>query len=128
MKLLLVEDHIESAQLLVRLFQSMGYDVVHKTHGFEGLRATREESFQAVLLDFNLPDSDGLQIGMLMRTTKRRLPIIALTARADKTTRNSAKLLGFNAFIAKPWSVRELVDTVKRLTQNYQEDPRLHHN
>jgi DNA-binding response OmpR family regulator len=116
MKLLLVEDNVESALLLIRVFQSMGYEVVHKTRGFEGLRAAREEKFEAVLLDFNLPDIDGLQVGMLMRTAQRKLPIIALTARADNTTRNGAKLMGFSAFIAKPWSVRELVDTVNGLT------------
>jgi DNA-binding response OmpR family regulator len=121
MKLLLVEDHIESAQLLVRLFKATGFDVVHKTHGLEGLKAAREESFDAILLDFNLPDIDGSQVGLLLRPAMKNVPIIALTAQSDRITRNKAKIFGFTAFIPKPWSVVELLETVKSLT-NKQDD------
>jgi CheY-like chemotaxis protein len=115
MKLLLVEDHVDSANLLVRLFQSYGYEVVHKTHGLEGLKAARQESFDAVLLDFDLPDIDGSQVGLLLRTATRKAPMIALTAKSDKVTRSKAKAFGFNAFIAKPWDVVELMNTVQEL-------------
>jgi DNA-binding response OmpR family regulator len=116
MKLLLVEDHIDSANLLVRLFQSSGYDVVHKTHGLDGLKAARQESFDAVLLDFDLPDIDGSQVGLLLRSAANKAPMIALTAKSDKITRNKAKVFGFAAFIAKPWDVVELMNTVQELT------------
>jgi CheY-like chemotaxis protein len=116
MKLLLVEDNVESAQLMVRLFNSTGYDVVHKTHGLEGLKAAREETFDAILLDFNLPDIDGSQVGLLLRPSLKNVPIIAITAHADKITRNKAKVFGFSAFIPKPWSVVDLMDTLNTLT------------
>jgi DNA-binding response OmpR family regulator len=118
MKLLLVEDHIDSAKLLVRLFQSIGYDVVHKTHGLEGLKAAREETFDAVLLDFDLPDIDGSQVGLLLRSATRKAPLIALTAKSDKITRTKAKIFGFDAFIAKPWDVVELMNTVQELVNH----------
>ena len=116
MRLLLVEDNVESAELLVRLFTTTGYDVVHKTHGLEGLKAAREEQFDAILLDFNLPDIDGSQIGLLLRPTLKNVPIIALTSHTDKITRNKAKVFGFNAFIPKPWSVVDLMEVLKTLT------------
>lgn len=116
MKLLLVEDHLQSANLLVRLFSSAGFEVVHKTHGLDGLKAARNETFDAILLDFNLPDIDGSQVGLLLRSTLKNVPLIALTAQVDKTTRNKAKVFGFNAFIPKPWSVVELLSTVRDLT------------
>jgi DNA-binding response OmpR family regulator len=116
MRLLLVEDQAESANLLVRVFVSSGFDVVHKTHGLEGLKAARSETFDAILLDFNLPDIDGSQIGLLLRPLLRDVPIIALTAHADKITRNKAKMFGFNAFIPKPWDREELINTLKDLT------------
>jgi DNA-binding response OmpR family regulator len=115
MKLLLVEDHVDSANLLVRLFTSYGYDVVHKTHGLDGLKAARQESFDAVLLDFDLPDIDGSQVGLLLRSATRKAPMIALTAKTDKTTRNKAKAFGFDAFIGKPWDVVELMNTLQEL-------------
>ena len=116
MRLLLVEDNMQSAGLLVRLFESTGHDVVHKTHGLAGLRAAREENFDAILLDFDLPDIDGSQVGLLLRPAMKHIPIIALTAQDDTVTRNKAKAFGFSAFIAKPWSIAELVETLHRLT------------
>src|SRR5579859_284882 len=113
MRILLVEDHVESADLLVRIFASRGYDVVHKTHGLEGLKAARNETFDAILLDFNLPDIDGSQVGLLLRPLMRDVPIIALTANTDKTTRNKAKVFGFNAFVTKPWSIEGLLSVVQ---------------
>ena len=117
MKLLLVEDHLQSADLLVRLFKSAGFEVVHKTHGLAGLKAARRESFDAILLDFGLPDIDGSQVGLLLRPELKTVPLIALTAQVDKTTRNKAKVFGFNAFIPKPWSVADLLNIVCDLTK-----------
>ncbi len=116
MKLLVVEDNVQSANLLVRLFESTGYEVVHKTHGLEGLKATREEDFDAVLLDFNLPDIDGSQIGLLLRSRFKYIPLIALTSQDDKVTRHKARIFGFDAFIAKPWNIKDLLNTVQALT------------
>ena len=116
MKLLLVEDHLPSADLLIRLFKGAGFDVVHKTHGLDGLKTARSEPFDAILLDFNLPDIDGSQVGLLLRSTDKTIPVIALTAQVDKITRNKAKSFGFSAFISKPWDVAELLTTVSNLT------------
>jgi len=115
MKLLIVEDNVESAQLLVRLFQSQGYEVMHKTHGLDGLRAAREQAFDAILLDFNLPDIDGSQVGLLLRSMFKDIPLIALTAQSDRVTQNKAKVFGFSAFIPKPWSVVELMKVLDDL-------------
>ena len=117
MKLLLVEDNLESAQLLVRLFTSLGYHVVHTTHGLDGLRIARDQHFDAVLLDFNLPDIDGSQIGLLLRSIQKTVTLIAITAQCDKITHYKAKLFGFDAFVEKPWSIVELVTTVQGLIE-----------
>lgn len=112
MNLLVVEDNLESAQLLVRLFTGLGYYVLHKTHGFDGLKAAREQRFDAVLLDFDLPDIDGSQIGLLIRSQIKDIAIVAVTASYDKITRSKARVFGFDAIIGKPWSVKELLETV----------------
>ena len=118
MKLLVVKDNLQSANLLTRVFQSAGCEVVHKTHGLQGLKAVREQNFDAVLLDFNLPDIDGSQIGLLLRSRFKNIPLIALTAQDDKVTRYKAKTFGFDAFIAKPWDISELLTTVQALTKH----------
>src|SRR4051812_42555873 len=98
MKILLVEDNVENAQLFVRILETAGYQVIHKTHGLDGLKVARQEAFAAILLDFDLPDMDGAKIGLSLRKTLKTVPIIALTAKADTATRNRARLFGFDAF------------------------------
>jgi len=117
MKLLLVEDDVQSAELVIRLFKSLGYDVVHTIQGLEGLRLARTEAFDAILLDFNLPDIDGSQICLVLRGQLKNVPIIAMTAQCDSVTRHKAKLFGFTAFVAKPWNIMELVSVVQRFTE-----------
>jgi DNA-binding response OmpR family regulator len=73
----------------------------------------RAESFDAILLDFNLPDIDGAQVGLVMRPVFKNIPLIALTAQDDRATRNKAKHFGFDAFVGKPWSMLELLATVQ---------------
>ena len=114
----MVEDDVQSAELVIRLFNSLGYEVVHTVQGLEGLRMARNESFDAILLDFNLPDIDGSQICLVLRTQLKNVPFIALTAQGDSVTRHKAKLFGFSAFVAKPWSIMELVTVVQRFTES----------
>ncbi len=113
MKILLVEDNVENAQLFVRILETAGYQVIHKTHGLDGLKAARQETFQAILLDFDLPDMDGSKIGLSLRKTLKNTPIIALTAKADTATRNKARLFGFDAFITKPCIDKDLLGTLQ---------------
>jgi len=117
MKLLLVEDNPQSADLVKRLFQGLGYEVTHTIYGLEGLRLARQKNFDVILLDFNLPDLDGSAIGLVLSPILKTTPIIALTAQDDPITRSKAKRFGFSAFVAKPWDVVELVSTVQKFAE-----------
>jgi two-component system, sensor histidine kinase and response regulator len=115
MKLLLVEDNIENAKLIIRILNTDGYDVAHTVSGLEGLSIARNEAFDAILLDFDLPDIDGSQVGLSLRKRLPNTPLIAVTAHADKLTRSKAKLFGFNAFISKPFTDDDLLNTLHEL-------------
>ncbi len=117
MKLLLVEDNRDNAQLFIRILETAGYEVTHTTRGLEGLRMARQEPYNVILLDFDLPDIDGSQVGLSLRKSARSAAIIALTAKADKTTRNKAKLFGFNAFVSKPCTDEDLLNTIKAVLE-----------
>jgi two-component system, cell cycle response regulator DivK len=117
MKLLLVEDNRDNAQLFIRILETAGYDVTHTTRGLEGLKMARRQPYQVILLDFDLPDIDGSQVGLSLRKSAKAAAIIALTAKADKTTRNKAKLFGFNAFISKPCTDEDLLNTIKAVLE-----------
>lgn len=115
MVILLVEDNLANAELFVRILETAGYEVVHKTRAFEGLEAARNQLFDAIFLDFDLPDLDGSQICLVLRHRKATMPIIALTAHADRVTRRKAKMFGFNAFISKPCTDDDMLDTLRDL-------------
>ncbi len=115
MNVLLVEDNLENAELFVRILKTAGYEVVHKTHALEGLKVAHQQTFDAILLDFDLPDLDGSQICLALRNSMAKMPIIALTAHADRVTRRKAKLFGFNAFISKPCTDEDILDTLRIL-------------
>jgi CheY-like chemotaxis protein len=119
MKLLLVEDNIENAKLIIRILNTDGYDVTHTVSGLEGLSLARAGAFHGILLDFDLPDIDGSQVGLALRKRLPSTPIIALTAHADKLTRNKARIFGFNAFISKPFTDEDLLNTIHELVDTF---------
>jgi CheY-like chemotaxis protein len=114
---LLVEDDLENARLFTRILETANYSVVHATRGLDGLKAARQQKFRAIILDFDLPDIDGSQVGLALRRGIGGTPLIALTAHADTLTRNKARAFGFDAFIAKPCTDQDLIRTVQTLIQ-----------
>lgn len=115
---LLVEDDLENAKLFTRILETANYQVIHTTRGMEGLRHARQQKFIAIILDFDLPDIDGSQVGLALRRGIGATPLIALTAHADSLTRSKARAFGFDAFIAKPCTDQDLIQTVATLIQN----------
>src|SRR5258708_31583730 len=101
---------------------SNGYkDVLHQPSGVEGLNAARREPFDLILIDFDLPDIHGLQVGLSLATLmqKQRLktvPLVALTAQSDVASQTIAERLGFNGFVGKPCLENDLIDVIRQLT------------
>lgn len=114
---LLVEDDLDNARLFTRILETANYQVVHVTRGLEGLKEARQRKFVAILLDFDLPDIDGSQVGLALRRSICGIPLVALTAHADRLTRNKAKAFGFDAFIAKPCTDQDLIQTLETLIE-----------
>ena len=107
-KLLLAEDSPEQAELLIAILEEAGHIVVHKTMGSETLEAIKRETFDGILLDYMLPDMDGVELCTLIRKSLPRTPIILTTSYLGKITPEQAMEAGFNAFIPKPWSANAM--------------------
>ncbi len=116
MRLLLVEDNRANANLFTRVLQHAGYEVVHTLYGFEGLEMARQQEFDAILMDLDLPDTDGNHICRLIRPMRPTVPILAITATADPVMLRQADTAGFDAVLLKPVSVFTLIDTVHAFT------------
>lgn len=121
MRILLVEDNTDNAQIFVRILRGKGYpDVVCKTTGVEGLQLAQQETFDLFLVDFDLPDISGLHVGLALHTMMQRkqlnpAPLIALTAQSDKLSQSEALCCGFDAFIGKPCTDADLLGVIQQL-------------
>lgn len=113
-KVLIVEDEVKIAQLLVDYLNLEGFnaDVLHS--GTHVVSQVKSEPYDAIILDRMLPETDGLTLCKQIRTFSN-IPILMLTARVDEVDR----LLGLNAgaddYVCKPFSVREVVARIQTI-------------
>lgn len=110
--ILLVEDEIAIAETVVYALQADGHTVRHCLDGQQARAAVRDAAFDLAILDVGLPDVSGFALcGELRRTAP--LPVIFLTAQAAESERVLGFDLGADDYIAKPFSLRELVARVR---------------
>ncbi|VVE46162.1 DNA-binding response regulator [Pandoraea horticolens] len=114
-RVLLVEDDVHIADLLTLHLRDERFEVVHCADGDEGLRRLSEGGWDALILDLMLPGVDGLEICRRAREMTRYTPIIITSARSSEVHRILGLELGADDYLAKPFSVLELVARVKAL-------------
>ena len=114
-RILVVEDNALNLKLVRDVLGAAGFDVVSATTGEEGLRMAAELPPDLVLMDLQLPGIDGAET---MRRLRRdsldpSIPVVAVTASAMPEDRARAELAGFDAYVEKPISIRNLVRQVR---------------
>lgn len=112
--ILLVEDTIDLAQVIIRELTANGYRMLHASDGLEALRLHEREQPALVILDWMLPKLDGLEV---LRRLRRGAPtpVLMLTARSEETDRVIGLELGADDYLTKPFSMRELVARVRAM-------------
>ncbi len=114
-RVLIVEDDAHIANLLRMHLRDEGYDVTHAASGDDGLRLLEDNDWSALVLDLMLPGVDGLEICRHARAMTRYTPIIITSARASEVHRILGLELGADDYLAKPFSMLELVARIKAL-------------
>ena len=114
-RVLIVEDDLHIAELLRMHLRDEGYVVEHAADGHAGLRDLERSHWDALVLDLMLPGIDGLEICRRARAMARYTPIIIISARSSEVHRILGLELGADDYLAKPFSVLELVARVKAL-------------
>lgn len=115
-RILIAEDDPFTRDILHHVFRAGGFDVEAAPDGQEALRAYYENPFSVILLDLCMPHVSGMEVLRTVRGEDRRTPILILTARNDSDTARLAYDLGANAYLAKPYDLRALVDLVRAKT------------
>jgi DNA-binding response OmpR family regulator len=114
-QLLLVEDESRIAEFLVRGLGEEGYAVQVAPNGTEGWRELQRNVWDLVLLDWWLPDEDGLQLLSRFRQVNRRTPVLFLTARDSVTERVIGLDAGADDYLCKPFAFAELLARIRAL-------------
>ena len=103
--------------LAIRLLEKRGHRVTAVDDGRQAFEAVKTGSFQAVLMDVQMPEMDGLEATAAIRgqETDQRIPIIGLTAHASEADRQRCLDAGMDAWVSKPFQPEELFATLEQL-------------
>lgn len=115
MRILIVEDEPKTADYLRRGLTESGYVVLIATTAAQGLHRLQEDSFDAAILDVNLPDQEGWAVLQSVRAQNNALPVLMLTARASLDDKVKGFDLGADDYLIKPFEFPELVARLKTL-------------
>jgi len=115
MKLLVIEDESKIANLLKKGLEEQGFNVDTSGDGEDGLERATTTPYDAIVIDIMLPKRDGLSVLRTLRTRKVTAPVLIITARGDVNERVEGLNLGADDYMAKPFSMDEVVARVRAL-------------
>ncbi len=115
MRILVVEDEKKIAQLLRKGLSAEGFSIDYCADGEDGLALALSTPFDAIVLDVMLPGRDGLSVLRQLRDKKICTPVLLLTARGEVSERIEGLNLGADDYMAKPFSMDELVARLRAL-------------
>jgi len=113
-KILVVDDEVSLQETLAYNLKKQGYEVQTTGDGAEALDLAREMDPDLIILDVMLPGLDGFEICRILRR-EMSTPVLMLTARDDEIDRVVGLEVGADDYMAKPFSMRELVARVKAM-------------
>lgn len=115
-RVLIVEDEPNIADALRFLLTREGFDVSVESDGAKALDRLQAVAADLVILDVMLPNRSGFDILRDMRSNGRVTPpVLMLTAKGQAQDRQTAEALGVTAFMTKPFSNAEVIETVREL-------------
>ena len=118
-KVMIVEDNELNMKLFRDLIEASGYETVRTRNGLEALDLARAHRPDLILMDIQLPEVSGLEVTKWLKEddSLRSIPVVAVTAFAMKGDEEKIREGGCESYIAKPISVANFVETVKKFLE-----------
>jgi two-component system sensor histidine kinase/response regulator len=118
-RILLAEDNITNQQVALGILKKLGLRADAVANGAEALKALKTLPYDLVLMDVQMPEMDGIEATRRIRDPRftipnRRIPIIAMTARAMQGDRERCLEAGMDDYVAKPVSPRSLAEVLDK--------------
>jgi len=118
-KVLVVDDHAPTVQLVRTALEELGMEVTSAGNGAECLLAVHEDRPDVIVLDVMMPVMDGFQTLDVLHQDKQTqdIPVIMLTARSSDRDVAHGWRSGVTSYLTKPFSIDQLVTLVKRVME-----------
>jgi len=116
-KILAVDDSRSLRNMVAFSLRTGGYEVTEAQDGVEGLDRAKQEDFDLVLTDQNMPNMDGLTLIAELRTLPNyaKTPILMLTTESSDEMKSKGRAAGANGWLIKPFDPQKLLDVVKKV-------------
>ncbi|WP_119069489.1 response regulator transcription factor [Rubrobacter indicoceani] len=124
MRILIIEDDSRLAALISRVLGEEGYSVEVVFDGRSGLAKALVEPFDLLLVDWMLPELDGVQLVRRLRVAQMSVPVLMLTARGQVEDRVEGLDAGADDYLLKPFAFSELLARVRALVRWPREEKR----
>jgi len=116
-RILIAEDNLINQKLIDRVLSKLGYHPEIVINGLEALEKVKQQEYDIIFMDIQMPVMDGLEATTEIRKLKVKQPrIIAMTANAMTEDRDICLAAGMNDYLAKPMRLEELVQVLQKTT------------
>lgn len=118
-KILVVDDEPDILKVVVFRLRKAGYEVVTAVDGRTAMELLRAGKPDLIVLDYRLPDTNGLEISKILRADEatKTMPIILLSASSGGDITEALKNAHVNEYVKKPFDPEELLAAIKRLLE-----------
>jgi len=118
---LIAEDNLLNAQVIVAFLSRLGHSSKVASNGLEALKVLSEEDFDAVLMDIEMPEMDGLDATRAIRNGDQKvrnpkIPVVALTAHALQDYEEKSYAAGMDNYLTKPVDINQLSEVLQQVT------------
>jgi two-component system cell cycle response regulator DivK len=115
-RILVVEDQEDNRRIVRDLLTSVGFELIEATTGEEGVRQAHQQRPDLILMDIQMPVMDGYEATRQIKAIPelRETPIVVVTSYAMSGDEAKARAAGADAYIAKPFSPRDLLAVIKK--------------
>ena len=121
-KVLIAEDSSVIQNLTKKILMVQNYEISSAKNGQQVLDMLQKTDYDIILMDINMPVMDGMECAKQIRSLgdekKSQVPIVAITGNARNYSMDDFSSVGINEYLQKPLNFDQLVDTVKKLTEN----------
>ena len=116
-KILTVDDSKTMRDMVTFTLRKAGFTVSEADDGVAALEVMRNDTFDLIITDLNMPRMDGITLIKNVRTTPshRAVPILMLTTESDNTKKADGKAAGATGWLVKPFNPDKLVELVQRV-------------